>query len=45
MTTIRAHLSSNELEARYEAAVDPVAKSHFHALCVDRRGPDADRRS
>ena len=32
MTTIMAHLSSFELEARYEAAADPVAKSHFHAL-------------
>jgi Winged helix-turn helix len=32
MTTIVGHLSSNELEARYEAAADPVAKSHFHAL-------------
>src|SRR4029077_5895984 len=32
MTTIVGHLSSDELEARYEAAADPVAKSHFHAL-------------
>jgi transposase len=32
MTTIKAHLSSFALEARYEAAADPVAKSHFHAL-------------
>ena len=24
--------SSDELEARYEGAADPVAKSHFHAL-------------
>jgi len=32
MTTIKAHLSSRELEARYEAATNPVAKSHFHAL-------------
>ena len=32
MTTIHAQLSSVELEARYEAAADPVAKSHFHAL-------------
>ena len=32
MTTIKAHLSSSELEARYKGAVDPVAKSHFHAL-------------
>ena len=32
MTTIVGHLSNNELEARYEAAADAVAKSHFHAL-------------
>jgi transposase len=32
MTTIKADLSSRELEGRYEAATDPVAKSHFHAL-------------
>ena len=32
MTTIKAQLRSFELEARYEAAADPVAKSHFHAL-------------
>ena len=32
MTTIKAHLSSVALEARYEAAADPVGKSHFHAL-------------
>jgi transposase len=32
MTTIHAQLSCVELEARYEAAADPVAKSHFHAL-------------
>ncbi len=32
MTTIRPHLSRSELEARYETAADPVAKSHFHAL-------------
>ena len=29
MTTIVGHLSNNELEARYEAAADPVAKSHL----------------
>ena len=28
----RGHVSGNELEARYEAAAEPVAKSHFHAL-------------
>ena len=32
MATIEDHLSSAELEARYKAAADPVAKSHFHAL-------------
>jgi hypothetical protein len=32
MTTIKAHLSSAELEGRYKTAVDPIGKSHFHAL-------------
>ena len=32
MTIMVGHLSNEELEARYEAAADPVAKSHFHAL-------------
>jgi hypothetical protein len=32
MTTIKAHLSRVELEARYKAAVDPIGKSHFHAV-------------
>jgi transposase len=32
MTTIKVHLGSRELEARYEAAAEPIAKSHFHAL-------------
>src|SRR6516225_8628888 len=32
MTTIKAHLSSVELEACYKTAVDPIGKSHFHAL-------------
>ena len=32
MATIEDHLSGAELEARYKAAADPVAKSHFHAL-------------
>ena len=26
------HLSAAELEARYETAIDPVSKSHFHAI-------------
>jgi transposase len=32
MTTIKAHLSSVELEARYKTAADAIAKSHFHAV-------------
>lgn len=32
MAMINAHLSSVELEERYEAAADPIAKSHFHAV-------------
>src|SRR5271166_240707 len=32
MTTIASHLTAAELEARYETAADPVAKSHFHAI-------------
>jgi len=32
MTAIASHLSAEELEARYETAADPVAKSHFHAV-------------
>ena len=32
MTTMKAQLSSIELEARYKAAADPISKSHFHAL-------------
>jgi transposase len=32
MTVIASHLSGTELEARYETAADPVAKSHFHAV-------------
>ena len=42
MTTIRAHLSSIELEAGYEAAADPVAKSHFHALWLLSSGYEVD---
>ena len=40
MTTVEAHLSSSELEARYEAAGDPIAKSHFHALWLLSCGYD-----
>jgi transposase len=32
MTAIASHLSTAELEARYETAADPVTKSHFHAV-------------
>jgi transposase len=42
MTTISAHLSSIELEARYETAADPVAKSHFHALWLLSEGYEAE---
>ena len=42
MTTIRAHLSTLELEARYETAVDPIAKSHFHALWLLSSGFEID---
>jgi transposase len=42
MTTIREHLSSAELEARYKTAVDPVGKSHFHALWLLSSGYEVD---
>jgi transposase len=42
MTTIKAHLTSVELEARYEVAADPVAKSHFHALWLLSLGYEAE---
>jgi transposase len=42
MTTIKTHLSSIELEAGYEAAGDPVAKSHFHALWLLSSGYEVD---
>src|SRR6516162_4518412 len=32
MMAIKMHLSSEELEARYESASDPIEKSHFHAV-------------
>ena len=32
MTALLLHLSAAALEARYETAVDPVSKSHFHAI-------------
>ena len=42
MTTIESHLRTEELEARYEAAGDPIAKSHFHALWLLSKGYDLD---
>ena len=42
MTTIREHLSRAELEARYKTAVDPIAKSHFHALWLLSSGYEVD---
>lgn len=42
MTTIKGPLSSIELEARYEAAADPVGKSHFHALWLLSCGYEVD---
>ena len=32
IATIKEHVSSVELEARYKAATHPIAKSHFHTL-------------
>ena len=32
MTMLVGHLTAAELEAGYETAPDPIAKSHFHAL-------------
>jgi transposase len=40
MTAIKPHLSAAELEHRYETAVQPIAKSHFHALWLLSRGYD-----
>jgi transposase len=42
MTTIKGHVSSAELEARYKAAAEPVAKSHFHALWLLSCGYEAE---
>jgi len=42
MTTIESHLRTEELEARYEAAGDAIAKSHFHALWLLSKGYDLD---
>jgi len=42
MATIRQHLSSAELEARYKNAADPIGKSHFHALWLLSSGYEVD---
>jgi transposase len=42
MVEIAPHLSSAELEARYETAGEPVAKSHFHALWLLSSGYEKD---
>src|ERR1700681_2724569 len=42
MITIKAHLSTAELEGRYESAADPIAKSHFHALWLLSGGYEID---
>ena len=42
MTTIKSHLSTLELEGRYETASDPVAKRHFHALWLLSKGFEID---
>jgi transposase len=40
MIVVKQHLSSAELEHRYETAAEPIAKSHFHALWLLSRGYD-----
>ena len=42
MTTLKPHLTTVELERRYETASEPIAKSHFHALWLLSRGHDID---
>jgi transposase len=42
MTWLASHLSSAELEGRYETAADPIAKSHFHAIWLLARGYSID---
>ena len=42
MTTIKKHLNSAELEARYKTTVDPICKSHFHALWLLSSGYEVD---
>jgi hypothetical protein len=38
MTAIKLHLSTAELEGRYETAAEPISKSHFHALWLLSKG-------
>jgi transposase len=42
VTAIESHLSTAELEGRYETAADPISKSHFHALWLLSRGLEID---
>jgi transposase len=42
MTAIKSHLSTAELEWRYETAADPICKSHFHALWLLSKGLEID---
>lgn len=38
MAAIKSHLSTAELEGRYETAADPISKSHFHGLWLLSKG-------
>ena len=42
MMTIKPHLSAAELEGRYKASAEPIAKSHCHALWLLLRGYEID---
>jgi len=42
MTRIKPHLSTADLERRYERSPDPIAKSHFHALWLLAKGHEID---
>lgn len=42
MIAIKPHLSTTDLEGRYERAPDPIAKSHFHALWLLAKGHEID---
>jgi len=43
MAAIKSHLSVTELEHRYKAAPEAIAKSHFHALWLLARGYSIDQ--